>query len=137
MSRIEWIGLPAAFTLVFLFFGYAMFLVRARYIYREVRSRGFPGGMQDRRFESGTYEVESYGCVSLLATVLGVLFYIIAAASFIFLLYQTVVLVVIPSLDSVISFVTVLFVIVLVLSFALFVTMLVMGFFKDLFNPPR
>jgi hypothetical protein len=87
--------------------------------------------------EPYAYEAERYGCVSLLATVLGVLSFIAAVASLIMLLYQIVEVVIIPSIDTAISVVGVLYGIILIFSFLLFVAMAIVGFFRDLFNPPR
>ena len=81
--------------------------------------------------------MEEYGCVSLLATILGVLFFTIAATSFVVLLFKLVVIVLIPSLDTIISTVAITYVIILVLSLVFFVTLAILSFFKDLFNPPR
>jgi|SRR5688572_26867707 len=103
MSSIVWIGLLASATPFFLLLGYVMYRVRAKYIHIDVRSGGSLRSMQDQEYESYGYEVEEYGCVSLLATVLGVISCAIAIASFVGLLYQIVVNVIIPSLYSLIS----------------------------------
>jgi hypothetical protein len=126
MSSIEWMGLLALVTLISLLLGYLMFKVRAKYIHIEVHSD-----------EPYSYEVERYGCVSLLATVFGVLFYTVTVTSLVVLLYQIVVIGIIPLLSVLTSTVTVIFGITLVLLSVLFIIMLVISFFKDLFNPPR
>jgi hypothetical protein len=137
MSSIEWMGLLTLVMLFFLLLGLLMFRVRAKYIHIEVQPEESRVRLPDQNFEPYRYEVERYGCVSLLATVLGVFFCAIAVISFVALLYQIVVNVIIPSLPILFSTVVVLFGIFLVFSFGLFVAMLVLGFFKDLFNPPR
>jgi hypothetical protein len=137
MSSIEWMGLLALVILISLVLGYLMFRVRAKYIHIEVRSDQNPIRIQNQRYEFYSHEVERYGCVSLLATVLGVLFYTVAGTSFVGLLYQIVVIVIIPLLGIIISIAAVLYGIILVFSFVLFVAMAVLGFFIDLFNPPR
>ena len=126
MPSITWLGLLASVTLISLLLGILMSMVRAKYIHVEVRQG-----------ESYTYEVEEYGCVSLLATILGVLFFTIAATSFVVLLFKLVVIVLIPSLDTIISTVGITYAIILVLSLVFFVTLAILSFFKDLFNPPR
>ena len=137
MSSIEWMGLLALVTLIFLLLGYLMFKVRAKYIHVEVHSDESLVSRQDQKYESYSYEVERYGCVSLLATVFGVLLYTVAVTSFVVLLYQIVVLSIIPLLSFITSVVAVIFGIILVFSLVLFVVMAVLSFFKDLFNPPR
>ena len=126
MPIIGWMGLLASVTLISLLLGILMLVVRAKYIHIEVR----PG-------ESYTYEVEEYGCVSLLATVLGGLFFTIAVSSFVVLLFKIVVNVLIPSLDIIISAVAITYGIILVLSLVFFVLLMMLSFFKDLFDPPR
>ena len=125
MSSITWIGLSASVTLVSLLLGILMLMFRAKYIHIEVRSN-----------EAYSYEVEEYGCVSLLATALGILCCTIAVISFVVLLYQIVVGI-ISSLSSMISVAAVIYGVLLVLAFGFLAIMFVVSFFKDLFNPPR
>ena len=131
MSNIEWIGLPTLVLGISLFLVYLMLKVRAKYIHIEYFLVKSP------EHEPYAYEEERYGCVSLLATVLGILFSIAAVASLIMLLYQIVVVLILPSVDLVISVVGVLYGIILVFSLLLFVAMAIVGFFRDLLNPPR
>jgi len=137
MSNIAWIGLLALAALVFLLLGYLMYRVRAKYIHIDVRSGKSPVSMRDQEYEYYRYEVEEYGCVSLLATVLGAIFCTVAIASFAGLLYQIVVYIIIPSLYSMIYTLAVINGIILALALGLLAIVSVLSFFKDLFNPPR
>ena len=131
MSNLQWIAFLAFATLISPLLVYIMFRLRAKYIHIEYFLVKSPG------HEPYTYEEERYGCVSLLATVLGVISFIAAVASLSMLLYQILLVVILPSVDLVISVVGVLYGIILVFSFLLFIAMAIVGFFRDLFNPPR
>ena len=137
MSSIEVMGLLALGTLIGPLLGYLLFKVRAKYLRKEYFLVTSSDDPEDRDFEPYSYEAERYGCVSLLATVLAILFFIVASVSFAGLLNQIVAIVIIPSLDSIILTVEILYGILLVSSFLLFVGMALVGFFRDLFNPPR
>lgn len=139
MSNIEWVALLAlsALVLVSLLLGYLMYRVRAKYIHVDVRSGKSPGSTHDQGYEYYRYDVEEYGCVSLLATVLGVLCFAVGVTSFVMLLYVIVVFVIIPSFDKMISALAVAYGIVEVFSLILLAVLFVLSFFKDLFNPPR
>ena len=114
MSSIKLMGLLALVTPISLLLGHLMFKVRAKYIHIAVHSD-----------ESYTDEVEEYGCVSLLATVLVALFFTIAVTSFVVLLYLIVVIGIIPLLNSMISVVAVIYGILLMFSLGFFVIIVV------------
>ena len=137
MSSIEFMGLLALGIVLCLVVGYLMFQWRAKYIRKEYFLVTSSDDPEDRDFEPYSYEAERYGCVSLLATVVGIFSFIVAAVSFAGLLNQIVATVILPSLDTIVLTFEILYGIVLVFSFLLFVGMAVAGFFRDLFNPPR
>ena len=136
MSNIKWIGLAAPATLIFLVLSVFMYKVRAKYIHIVVHSDTPLVRGQNQKYESYRYESEEYGCVSLLATVLGLFFCTAAVASFVVFLFQVVVSI-IPSLPKIFSVAAVINGMLLGFAFVLLLVTSVLSFLKDLFNPPR
>ena len=136
MSNLKWIGLAALATPIFLFLGVFMDKVRAKYIHIVVHSGTSLVSRQHQEYESYGYGVEEYGCVSLLATVLGLFFGMMALARLVAILFLGV-NGIIRSLPTIFSVAAIINGILLGFGLVLFVVMVALSFFMDLFNPPR
>ena len=112
-----------------------MYVIRAKYIHGRVHSSKFLYSLLDQEYEA--QDEESYGCVSLFATVIGTLCLVVAGIGSLLLLYQVVVFGSILLVTTILPRAAIGYGILLVMSWVLLAIVAKISFWADLLNPPR